>query len=161
MSKSPINGWGARSIMGDKHDLVKFEVLNHGIEIPHLIGCGIRIPERLLRGSPPKKIKRDDTARRGEGRDKTVVEMQIIGKAMHQDDGRILPSGLSCREMIGTAFDDLFGGEGFLRLWLGCGLSHVPVPPCTPCGVPLPRSQVSVVVLRPLSLYLLVLEAMG
>src|SRR5579859_5200969 len=103
MSKRPINGWWTRSIVGDKHHLLEVQLLNHGIDVPHLIRCGIGIPGGLIGGAPPEKIKGHDPARGREPGEKTVVEMQSVWKAMHQDDCWLLPWILARINVIRTA----------------------------------------------------------
>jgi hypothetical protein len=121
--------------VGHQHNLIKLEVLHHGVEIPHLIGCRIGVPGGFLRGAPAKKIKGDDTAWGSEARNETIIEMPVIGKAMNQDKGRLLPSELDSHKMIGTTLHDMGGaGAGVLLLWLGGGLSHSAVPPGGKCS---------------------------
>src|SRR5947209_4443410 len=108
MCKRPINRWWTRSIVSDKHHLLEVQLLNHGINVPHLIRCGVGIPDGFLRGAPPEKIERHDPAPWREPREETIVEMQSVWKAMHQDDGWILPWILARIHVIGTTLYDMF-----------------------------------------------------
>src|SRR5216110_1654339 len=57
--------------------------------------------------------------------------MQIIRKAMHQDNTRVLPLELLCNKMIRTTLDDMLSREaGAPLLWLRGGLTHSALPPC-------------------------------
>src|SRR5258708_8852223 len=97
MSKRPINGRGTRSVVCDQHDVFEFELLNDGIEIQCLICGGIGVSGGFGRFPPPKKIKRHDPARGDQPGKETIVEMQIVWKAMHQDNGGALPRILTRR----------------------------------------------------------------
>src|SRR3989454_5295803 len=108
MSKRPINRWWTRSVVGHKHHLLELQLFNHCIDVPHLIRCCVGIPGWFIRGAPPKKIKRHDPARGREPGDETIVEMQIVWKAMHQENWGIFPWILSCRDVIGTSLYDMF-----------------------------------------------------
>src|SRR5947199_635484 len=117
MGKRPINGWWTGSIVCDQHDLLKFELRNDGVEVPHLIGCGVGILGGLIGSSPTKKVKRHDPARGREPGKQTVVEMQIVWKAMHQDDSWLLPWILTRIQVIGaTLYDMLSVGYGLQLL---------------------------------------------
>jgi hypothetical protein len=94
--------------VGHQHYLLKVPLLNHGVEVPHLIGCGVGIASRILRFSPSEKIKGHDPARGDQPGEETIVEMQIVWEAMHQDDGRLLPWILARIQVIGTALYDGF-----------------------------------------------------
>src|SRR6266536_534443 len=91
MGQRPINGRWTRSVVGS-----------------HLIGCGVGIPGGLLGGTPSKKIEGHDPACGSEPGKQSVVKMQIVWKAMHQDDGRLLAWILTRVDVIGTALDDMF-----------------------------------------------------
>ena len=52
-----------------------------GIQVPDLIGGGIRIACRLIRTTPPEKIKCHDSARRRKVREQTIVEVYVVGEA--------------------------------------------------------------------------------
>src|SRR5215470_14458922 len=117
MSQRPINRRWAGSVVGYQHDLLKFELRNDGVEVPHLIGCGVGIASRFIRFSPSEKIKGHDPARGDQPGEETIVEMQIVWEAMHQDDGRLLPWILARIHVIGTALDDVFSvGYGWRLL---------------------------------------------
>src|SRR5881392_2717411 len=109
MCQRPINRRWTRSIVGHQHHLSEVQLLNHGIDVPHLIRCGVGVPGGFLRGAPPKKIKRHDPARGSEPGEETIVEMQSVWKAVHQDDGRLLPWILPRIDVIGTTLYDMFG----------------------------------------------------
>src|SRR6516164_8954205 len=108
MGQRPINGRWARSVVGEEHHLLQVQLLNHGVEVAHLIGCGVGIASRFLRVSPSEKIEGHDPARGAQPGEQTIVEMQIVWEAMHQDDGRLLPPILARIQVIGTALDDVF-----------------------------------------------------
>ncbi|SRR5260221_8115962 len=108
MSKRPINGWGTRSVVGHQHDVFEFELLNDGIEIQCLIRGGIGVSGGFIRFSPPKKIKRHDPARGDQPGKQTIVEMQIVWKAMHQDNGRSFPWILTRVDVRRAALYDMF-----------------------------------------------------
>src|SRR5947199_7897865 len=108
MCKRPINRWWTRSVVGHQHHLLEMQLLNDGVEVPHLIGCGVGVPDGLIGSSPPKKIKGHDPACGSEPGKQSVVKMQIVWKAMHQDDGRLLAWILTRVDVIGTALDDMF-----------------------------------------------------
>src|SRR5207237_7190296 len=108
-------GGGTSSNLAPQHHLSEVQLLTHDLDIPYLICCGIGVPGGQIRGAPPKKIKRHDSAWGREPGKETVVEMQSVWKAMHQDDGRLLPWILTHREVIGAALDDMFSvGYGLL-----------------------------------------------
>src|SRR6266516_8143766 len=109
MCQRPINGWGTRSAVGDQHDLLQVQLLNEGVEVPHLIRCGVGIASGLIRFAPAEKIKGHDPACGSDQPGKqAIVKMQIVWKAMHQDDGRLLAWILTRVDVIGTALDDMF-----------------------------------------------------
>ena len=94
--------------MGHQHPLLEVQLLNDGVEVPHLIRCGVGIASRFIRFSPSEKIKGHDPARGDQPGEETIVEMQIVWEAMHQDDGRLLPWILARIHVIGTALYDVF-----------------------------------------------------
>src|SRR6266487_1168342 len=108
MGKCPINGWRTRSVVGDQHLLLEMQLLNDGVEVPHLIGCGVGIASGLIRFAPAEKIKGHDPARGDQPGKQAIVEMQIVWKAMQQDDGGLLARILTRVDVIGTALDDMF-----------------------------------------------------
>src|SRR6266849_2939722 len=108
MSKRPINGWWARSVVCDQHDLLEVQLLNDGVQVRRLIAGGVGIASGLLGCAPSEKIKRHDPARAGQPGEETIVEMQIVWEAMHQDDGRLLPWILTRIQVRGTALYDMF-----------------------------------------------------
>src|SRR6266487_4137689 len=115
MGQRPINRWWPTTLLGHQHHLLEVQLLNHGVEVPHLIRCGVGVPGGLIRFSPSEKIKRHDPARVDQPGKETVVEMQIIWKAMHQDDGWLFPWILTRIHVIGTALYDMFSvGYGLL-----------------------------------------------
>lgn len=77
--------------MRHKDNLSKFPLLDHSLQIPFLILGGIWIVSRLIRSSPPKKIKGHYSPCRREIGKKAIIEMKIIWEAVHQDDRRLLP----------------------------------------------------------------------
>src|SRR5947199_9168490 len=91
MSKRPINRWWTRSIVGHQHHLLEVQLLNHGVEVPHLICCGIGIASRFIRFSPSEKIKGHNQAGGDQPGKETIVEMPLIWNAKHQDDVWLLP----------------------------------------------------------------------
>src|SRR5690348_1772264 len=115
MVQRPVNGRWTRSVVGHQHHLLEVQLLDHGVEVPHLIGCGVGITSRFLRFSPAEKIKGHDPARGDQPGEETIVEMQIVWEAMHQDDGWLLPPIFTRVDVIGTALDDMFSvGYGLL-----------------------------------------------
>src|SRR5258708_7397554 len=115
MCKRPINRRWTRSVVGHQHHLLKVQLLHHGVEVPHLIGCGVGIASRFLRFSPAEKIKGHDPVCGSEPGKQAIVEMQIVWEAMHQDNGRLLAWILTRVDVIGTALDDMFRvGDGLL-----------------------------------------------
>src|SRR6266487_1830943 len=100
MRKRPINGRWTRSVVGHQHHLSEVQLLNHGVDVPHLICCGVGIPGGFLRVTPPKKIKGYDPACGREPGKETVVEMHIIWKTVHQENGRLLPGIFSSIDVI-------------------------------------------------------------
>ncbi len=108
MGQRPINGRWARSVVGHQHHLLQVQLLNHGVEVPHLICCGVGIASRFIRFSPSEKIKGHDPAGGDQPGKQTIVEMQIVWKAMHQDDGWLLPWILTRVDVIGAALYEVF-----------------------------------------------------
>jgi hypothetical protein len=56
-----------------------------------LICGGIRMTGRLIGSSPPKQIESDYSSWWREAGNKAIIEVHIIRKAMHQDNGRLPP----------------------------------------------------------------------
>ena len=75
--------------MCHKDNLPKFSLLDHGLQVPLLIGGGIWIVRRLIRCSAPEKIKSHNSPDGRKIWKKAIVEMKIIRKAVHQDDRRL------------------------------------------------------------------------
>jgi hypothetical protein len=108
MCQRPINGWWTRSVVGYQHYLLEVQLLNHGVEVQRLIvGC-IGIASRFRRFPPSEKIKGHDPAGGDQPGKQTIVEMQVIWKAMHQDDGGLLPWILTRVEVRGAALYEVF-----------------------------------------------------
>src|SRR5260370_13961597 len=95
MSKSPINGWGTRSVVGHQHNLFKFELLNDGVEIQRLIRGGIGVSGGFVRFPPPEKIKGPDPARARDPGTMAIIKIHIVWAAMHQDHRGLLHRTLS------------------------------------------------------------------
>src|SRR6516162_2214413 len=77
--------------MRDKEHLLKLQLGDDGIQLTDLIGGGIRIAGWLIRIAPAKKIKQNDSAWRREVRNQTVVEVQVVREAVHENDRRSRP----------------------------------------------------------------------
>jgi hypothetical protein len=71
------------------------QLSNDGIQFPDLVGSGIRIAGGFVRSTPPKKIKGNDSTRWREIRNQTVVEVEVVWEAMHQNDRRFLSRMIS------------------------------------------------------------------
>src|SRR5258708_25021737 len=108
MGPGRSKGGGRRRVVGDQQDLLQVQLLNDGVEVPPLIGCGVGIASGLIRFAPAEKIKGHDPARGDQPGKQAIVEMQIVWKAMHQDDGWLLAGIFTRVDMIGTALDDMF-----------------------------------------------------
>lgn len=76
-------------------NLSKPQLLDHGVQVHLLILSGVRIAERLIRRSPSEKIKCHNSTRRREIRNKAIIKMKVVWKAMHQNDRRLLTRILS------------------------------------------------------------------
>src|SRR5215472_14633587 len=77
---------------------------------------GIRIAERLIRSTPPKKIKGNDSTRWREKRIQAVVKVQVVRQAMHQDDRRFLSRIFSNEDpMFIPLYESLLVSHHFLR----------------------------------------------
>src|SRR6266536_5613349 len=76
MCKRPINRRWTRSVVGDKHHLSEVQLLNHCVEVPHLIGCGVGVPCGFIGSAPPKKIKCHDPTRGRERSEEHTSELQ-------------------------------------------------------------------------------------
>src|SRR5215471_21799981 len=77
---------------------------------------GIRIAERLIRSTPPKKIKGNNSTRWREKRIQTVVEVQVVRQAMHQDDRRFLSRIFSDEDPVFIPlYEGLLVSHHFLR----------------------------------------------
>src|SRR5262249_24693698 len=62
-----------------------------GVQVTDLVGGGVGVAGRLVRTAPPEKIKCDDSARRRNVREQTVVEVHVVREPMDQNDRRIRP----------------------------------------------------------------------
>jgi hypothetical protein len=73
-----------------------------------LICCSVGIPGGLIGSAPAEKIKGHDPARGREPGKETVIEMQIVWKAMYQDDGGSFTWILTRVDAIGAALYHVF-----------------------------------------------------
>jgi hypothetical protein len=79
-----------------KDNALELQLSDHVFQLQRLVCGGVRITDRLVGSTPPKKIKSDYASWWREVGNKTVIEVHIIGKAMHKDNRRFLTRVLSC-----------------------------------------------------------------
>lgn len=80
--------------MCHKNNLSKSQLLDDGVEVSLLILGRIGVISGLVRSSPTKKIE-GDYSTGGKMRNEPVIEMKIVWKAVHQNDGGFLARILS------------------------------------------------------------------
>jgi hypothetical protein len=80
MGKGPVNSRWTRGVVRYEDYLLNPQLGDDGIQVANLTGMGIRIAERFIRSTPPKKIKGNDSTRWREIRIQTVVEVQVVSK---------------------------------------------------------------------------------
>ncbi len=90
--------------MDDENNSSKLQLFDDSIQVAYLIlGC-IWIAKRFIRTSPPKKVECNHAARWCEIREKSVIQMKVVWKAVHQNNGRLLARVLSGVNVVATPF---------------------------------------------------------
>ena len=87
MTKCPVNGGRARGIVGNHDYLAQVQRPHHTVQIPFLIVNNIWISDWLVRRAPAEKIEGHRSAGCRDTRHQTIVEVEIIWKAVHQNNG--------------------------------------------------------------------------
>ena len=76
--------------MRDRDNSIEAKCCNHGLEIGHLLRKAIAVAG-FVRGAESEKVESNDAAAGGRQiRDQFVIDVQIIGKAVHRHEGRSL-----------------------------------------------------------------------
>jgi hypothetical protein len=100
----------------DEGDLPEPQLVDDGIQVTDLIGSGIRVASRLIRTAPPEKIKCDDSARRRDVREQSVVEVHVVREPMHHNDRWFRPRMVADVDPVSVPLHKrLFVGHHSLR----------------------------------------------
>src|SRR6266545_4772998 len=92
MTKCPVNGRRARGIVGNQDYLPQVQRLHHTVQVPFLIVGGVWISEWFVRRAPSEEIEGHHSAGCRDKRHKTIIEVEIIWKAVHQNNDRFRAS---------------------------------------------------------------------
>jgi hypothetical protein len=71
--------------------VVQLQLADDGIQIAGLVHGRVGIFPGLVRGTPAQEIERDDTPRRAQVWDETVMKMEIVGEPVQEEDRWLLP----------------------------------------------------------------------
>jgi hypothetical protein len=88
--EGPVDRRRTGRIVGDERDLIEPQMRDDGVQVAGLVRGGIRIARRLVGATPAEEIEGDDPARGVQPRHQPVVEVEVVGEAVHQDDGGFL-----------------------------------------------------------------------
>ncbi len=139
MIDRPIDAWWAGGIVCHQDNRPQLQLLDHSFQVSLLIIGRICIPTRLVRRTPPEKIKGHHSARR-EVRDETIIKMKVIWKAVHQNDRRLFTRILSDVNAVFTSRYELFCEihlpQNTSRLSRDLTLQICPMPPSTLISTP-------------------------
>ena len=85
----PVDRRRSGGVVGDQDDLVEPEPGDHGVEVAGLVVRGVRVAGRLVRFPPAEEVEGDHPVAGEEGQC-PVVEVLVVGEAVHQHDRRRL-----------------------------------------------------------------------
>ncbi len=94
--------------MRHQHDLLHLQVVEHRMQIPLLLFGGVGVVYRFIRSSPAQKVEGDDLAIT-QIRDQAIVDVQVIGEAVHEDECGTRPGIVACIDRRGSTQDSVLG----------------------------------------------------
>src|SRR4029453_2821858 len=80
------------------------ETRDHGIEIALLVLERVVVPLGLVRVAPAEEVEDHDVAA-AQVRDDPVLQMMVVGIAVHEDDGRARPALFTRMDPVGPPLD--------------------------------------------------------
>src|SRR5215467_5116006 len=108
MIEGPVDGHRAGGIMGHQHDLLYLQGIKYCLQISLLLSGGVGIVRRFVRSSPAQKVEGDDLAIAQIG-SQAVVDVQVIGKTVHEDQGETSSCIMARIDRRGSTPDSMFG----------------------------------------------------
>jgi hypothetical protein len=108
MVKGPVDRHGARCVVGHRDHLVNLQGIEYRVQFPLLLFGGVRVVRRLVRCSPAQKVEGDDLAIT-QIRDQAIVDVQVIGKTVHEDECGTRPGIVACIDRRGSTQDSVLG----------------------------------------------------
>jgi hypothetical protein len=104
MLEGPVDRRWAGGVVGDQHHRTELQVLDDGVEVAGLVGGGVGVAGGLVGGSPAEEVE-DHQPAAGEPGQQPVVEVQVVGEPVQQDDRRFLARILAGVDVVPAARD--------------------------------------------------------
>ena len=100
--------------MSDQDDRVELQLLDDGVEVAGLVGGGVGVAGGLVGGAPAEEVEAHHPAS-GEFGDEAVIEVQVVGEAVHEHDGWLPAWVVAGVEVVGAAPDAVLAVAGRSR----------------------------------------------
>ena len=109
----------AGRIMRDRHDLAEPQSLNHRRQVAELLREAVGCAGRFFGRAKAEEIERDDApAGLGQVGDEVVIDAKVVGKTVHQNEGRtraVIIAGVDASLLAGnTMFGESRSAHGVL-----------------------------------------------
>src|SRR6266568_4218539 len=97
MVEVPVNPHGARGVVGYRNYLLNLQGIEYRVQIPLLLFGGVGVVRRFVRSSPAQKVEGDHLAIT-QIRDQAIVDVQVIGETVHEDQCWTSSGIVACRD---------------------------------------------------------------
>jgi hypothetical protein len=77
--------------VGHQHHRTELQVPDDRVEVADLVNGRVRVAGRLVGPSPAQEVERHHPSTFSEERDNAVVQVEVVGEAVHQNDSRLGP----------------------------------------------------------------------
>jgi hypothetical protein len=102
--EGPVDRGGAGGVVRHEHHPFQAEAGHDSVEVARLVGEGVVVISGLVRLAPTEEVEGHDVSF-GQMRDQSVVEVVVVGEAVHQHDGGSLAGLFSCVQAVLAPFD--------------------------------------------------------
>lgn len=104
MIQRPVDGGGAGRVVGHEQHASQPQTGHDRVEVAELVGERVIVVAGLVRLAPAQEVEHHQVPP-AQVRDQPVVEMVVIGEAVHQHDGWLLTGLLPDVEAVATTLD--------------------------------------------------------
>jgi hypothetical protein len=105
MVEGPVDPRGARGVVHDEQHAIEGEAVDDGVQVALLVGEGVVVRRWLVRLAPTEEIEGHDVASL-QVWNETVVEVVVVGEAVHQHDRRAIAGLLTNVDAVRASSDE-------------------------------------------------------